>query len=158
MELSQLFYFIAALSGIYLGWSCFQIVNNGESFQERRRELVLLGVIMVCSAGLGAYFKSTEQKRQAEGVQVSLQADPVKSKYLGQWKAPRGKASIEIYEENGGLFAKFWQGDIMPLKFQEDGQYYEGSTALGAMPLIIRNDTLQYSQSKYVRPQTQASN
>ena len=81
------------------------------------------------------------------------QADPVKSKYLGEWKAPRGKASIRIYEENGGLFAKFWQGDIMPLKYQQDGQYYEGSTALGAMPFIIRNDTLQYSQSKYIRAQ-----
>jgi hypothetical protein len=75
------------------------------------------------------------------------------SKYPGLWKAPSGKASIEIYEENGGVFAKFWQGDIMSLKYQEKGQYYEGATALGAMPFIIRNDTLQNSQSKYIRAQ-----
>ncbi|WP_157486819.1 hypothetical protein [Dyadobacter alkalitolerans] len=77
----------------------------------------------------------------------------MKSKYLGEWQSPRGRASIQIYEENGGLFAKFRRGDIMPLKYQSEGQYYEGSTALGAMPFIIRNDTLQYSQSKYIRTQ-----
>ena len=81
------------------------------------------------------------------------QEESVKSKYLGEWKSPRGRASILIYEENGGLFAKFRRGDIMPLKYQQEGQYYEGSTALGAMPFIIRNDTLQYSQSKYIRRQ-----
>ncbi|MBE8969937.1 hypothetical protein IQ277_28060 [Nostocales cyanobacterium LEGE 12452] len=113
---------------------------------------ILLAIAVSCIAA-GAYLRSTQDNKRAEAAQVTLLAYPIKSKYLGRWKAPRGKASIEIYEENGGLFAKFWQGDIMPLKYQVEGQFYEGSTALGAMPFIVRNDTLQYSQSKYIRAQ-----
>lgn len=83
----------------------------------------------------------------------SNQQELAKSKYLGDWRSPGGKASIQIYEENGGLFAKFSKGDVMPLKYQKEGEYYEGTTALGPMPFLINADTLQYSQSKYVRSQ-----
>ena len=86
-------------------------------------------------------------------ISCSNSDESAKGKYLGEWKSPRGKASIQIYEENGGLFAKFSNGDIMPLKYQKSGQYYEGSTVFGVMPFIIRDDTLQYSQSKYLKSQ-----
>lgn len=152
MQLSQLFYLIAAPPGSLWGGRVFRLLTMGSPFGTGAGSCWFSGSLWFAPLEWVLILK-VPRKRQAEAVQVSLKADPVKSKYLGQWNAPRGKASIEIYEENGGLFAKFWQGDIMPLKYQEEGQYYEGSTALGAMPFIIRNDTLQCSHSKYNRVQ-----
>lgn len=153
-KLSDLFFVAGGVTGLVLMLTFYRVWSSRQPFTKARITLftILFGftAFFIVMAG---YLQSTKTNTETEAAPAMSQADPVKSKYLGEWKAPRGKASIRIYEENGGLFAKFWQGDIMPLKYQRDGHYYEGATPLGAMPFIIRNDTLQYSQSKYIRAQ-----
>ena len=153
MKDPDFFFFFAAgaVSAMVLMLAIYRWAGGKLLPKDKIIAFVILLVMAVFAIGAGVYFKSTQPNTHTGAAPATSEADPVKSKYLGLWKAPTGKASIEIYEESGGLFAKFWQGDIMPLKFQEEGQYYQGSTALGSMPLIIQNDTLQYSQSKYVK-------
>lgn len=155
MKDPDFFFFFAAgaVSAMVLMLAIYRWAGGKLLPKDKIIAFVIVLVMAVSAIGAGVYFKSTQPSAEPGAVPATREVDPMKSKYLGVWKAPRGKASIEIYEENGGIFAKFWQGDIMLLTFQQQGQYYEGSTALGAMPLIIRNDTLQYSQSKYIRTQ-----
>nr|WP_298935664.1 hypothetical protein [uncultured Dyadobacter sp.] len=154
VKLADWFFVAGGVTGLVLMLTFYRVWSSRQPFTKAKVTLFrVLGGFMAFFLVMAGYLQSTNYVTETGAETASPKADPVKSKYLGLWKAPRGKASIEIYEENGGLFAKFWQGDIMPLKFQQDGQYYEGATALGAMPLIIRNDTLQYSQSKYIRTQ-----
>lgn len=156
LKWADLFFIAGGVTGVVLMMTFYRAWSSRQPFTKARVTLFrMLGGFTALFLVMAGYLQSIAKERQDQAVQVKLQADPVKSKYLGDWTGARGKGKvlIQIYEENGGLFAKFWQGDIMPLKFQQKGQYYEGATALGAMPLIIRNDTLQYSQSKYIRAQ-----
>ena len=129
----------------FLGSYRASINASGMSEIMRKGGPMWLAAIVLIS--IAAFLQSRSTSTLTQGSQGSS----VKGKYLGEWKAPKGRATIKIYEQDGGVFAKFWKGEIMPLTFQEEGQYYEGTTVIGAMPLIIENDTLRYSQSKYIR-------
>ena len=153
LKWADLFFVAGGVTGLVLMLTFYRVWFSRQPFTKARVTLFrVLGGFTAFFLVMAGYLQSTVSNTGTGATPETRDADP-KGKYLGLWKSPRGEASIEIYEENGGLFAKFWQGDIMPLKFQQGGQYYEGATALGAMPLIIRNDTLQYSQSKYIRTQ-----
>ncbi|SEJ15584.1 hypothetical protein SAMN05216327_106378 [Dyadobacter sp. SG02] len=117
---------LVAAVGFYRSYARF------ENAPDKVRPYLILALCSVLLIGAAAYLRSTEANTETAlnssevdpaSLEVSL-PDLVKDRYVGEWKAPRGKAGIEIYEENGGVFAKFWQGDIIPLKFQPDGQYY----------------------------------
>lgn len=154
LKWADLFFVAGGVTGLVLMLTFYRVWSSRQPFTKARVALFrVLGGFTALFLVMAGYLQSTHANTQTGAASARRGVDSVKSQYLGLWKAPRGKASIEIYEENGGIFAKFWQGDIMPLKFQQEGQYYEGATALGGMPLIIRNDTLQYSQSKYIRTQ-----
>ncbi|PWJ53391.1 hypothetical protein CLV98_1234 [Dyadobacter jejuensis] len=71
--------------------------------------------------------------------------------YFGRWKATKGDAHFRIYQENDGVFVHWSNGQIVPLTYQENGNYYNMSTVFGSMPLLISNDTLSFSQTKYVK-------
>ncbi len=75
-----------------------------------------------------------------------------KEEYLGNWESAKGETTIQVYEQNNNMFIKWLKkGETVPLKYNEEGKYYEASTAFGSMPVIIANDTLVYSQTKYIR-------
>lgn len=153
LKWADLFFVVGGVTGLVLMLTFYRVWSSRQPFTKARVTLFrVLGGFTAFFLVMAGYLQSTHANTGTGAAPATHEADP-KGNYLGLWKAPRGKASIEIYEEHSGLFAKFWQGDIMPLKFQQEGQYYEGATALGATPLIIRNDTLQYSQSKYIKMQ-----
>ena len=85
------------------------------------------------------------------GMACNSQQEAVNKAYIGEWGNYKGQFSFKIYEENEALFIKFRKGEILPLTYQEEGKYFNAPSVFGSLPLVIHDDTLRYSQSKYTK-------